>query len=55
MGKSWPVQDAKSRFGELLDAALAAGPQIVTKHGVETAVLVPIDHFEDWTILSRAT
>ena len=45
MGKSWPVQDAKSRFGELLDAALAEGPQIVTKHGIETAVLVPIDQW----------
>ena len=41
-----------SRFSELLDAAIAEGPQIVTKHGVETAVLLPI---EQWRKLERMT
>lgn len=40
--KNWPVQDAKARFSELLEVSLAEGPQIVTKRGVEAAVLVPI-------------
>jgi prevent-host-death family protein len=40
--KSWPVQDAKARFSELLDACVNEGPQVVTKRGSETAVLVPI-------------
>jgi len=39
---SWPVQDAKSRFSELLDTCLSEGPQIVTRRGTETAVLVPM-------------
>ena len=39
---SWPVQDAKARFSEFLDASIEKGPQIVTRRGVETAVLVPI-------------
>ncbi len=52
MSKSWPVQDAKSRFSELLDTAIAEGPQIVTKRGVETAVLLPI---EQWRRLERMT
>ena len=39
--KHWPVQDAKARFSELLDASVKEGPQIVTRRGVETAVLVP--------------
>lgn len=43
--KSWPVQDAKARFSELLDTCLREGAQIVTKRGSEAAVLVPID---DW-------
>lgn len=42
MTKKWPVQEAKSRFSEMLETAKAEGPQIVTKRGVETAVLVPI-------------
>ena len=43
--KSWPVQDAKARFSEMLEACLQQGPQLVTKRGSEAAVLVPI---EDW-------
>lgn len=39
---SWPVQDAKARFSELLTACLTDGPQMVTKRGAETAVLVPL-------------
>jgi antitoxin Phd len=39
---SWQVQDAKARFSELLDAAIEKGPQIVTRRGVEAAVLVPL-------------
>lgn len=42
----WPVYDAKARFSELLDAALKEGPQIVSRRGIETAVLVPIDEWE---------
>ena len=39
----WKVQDAKARFSELLETSLAEGPQIVTRRGVETAVIVPIE------------
>lgn len=42
----WPVYDAKARFSELLDAALKDGPQIVTRRGVEAAILVPIDEWK---------
>ena len=52
MSRVWPVQDAKSKFSEFLDTALAEGPQIVTKRGVETAVLLPI---EQWRKLERMT
>ena len=52
MSRKWPVQDAKSKFSEFLDTALAEGPQIVTKRGVETAVLLPI---EQWRKLERMT
>ena len=48
---SWQVQDAKARFSEFLDATIKKGPQIVTRRGIETAVLVPI---EEWNRLQRA-
>lgn len=40
--KVWPVQDAKAKFSELLATCLREGPQMVTRRGDETAVLVPI-------------
>lgn len=49
--KTWPVQDAKARFSELLDTCLREGPQIVTKRGAEAAVLVPV---ADWRRLQHA-
>ena len=52
MGNTWQVQDAKARFSEMLETSLVNGPQIVTKRGVETAVLVPIDQ---WRRLQRMT
>ena len=52
MIKKWPVQDAKSRFSEFLDTTLTEGPQIVTRRGTETAVLVPI---KQWRRLERMT
>lgn len=39
------MQDAKARFSELIETSLAEGPQIVTRRGVETAVLVAIDEW----------
>lgn len=50
MNNVWQVQDAKARFSELLETSLVKGPQIVTKRGVEAAVLVPI---EQWRRLER--
>lgn len=52
MANRWQVQDAKARFSELLETSLAKGPQIVTKRGVETAVLVPIGR---WRRLEKMT
>ncbi len=43
--KAWQVQEAKARFSELLETSIAHGPQVVTKRGVETAVVVPIDQW----------
>lgn len=48
---TWPVQDAKARFSEFLDACLAEGPQMVTRRGTEAAVLVPV---QEWRRLQSA-
>lgn len=53
--RTWQVQDAKARFSELLEASLNEGPQVVTKRGVEAAVLVPIDEWRRLRSASRPT
>ena len=49
---SWQVQDAKARFSEFLNATIQKGPQVVTRRGVEAAVLVPI---EEWHRLQQTS
>ena len=38
----WQVQDAKQRFSELIRTAHAEGPQVVTRHGEDIAVVIDI-------------
>ena len=49
--QAWPVQDAKARFSEFLEACIHQGPQLVTKRGAEAAVLVPVS---EWRRLNAA-
>jgi prevent-host-death family protein len=44
--KIWPVADAKARFSELLETCLREGPQLVTRRGVEAAVLVSLAEWQ---------
>lgn len=52
MRRTWPVHEAETRFGELLEASLNDGPQVVSQRGVDTAVLVPI---EQWRRLEKGS
>jgi antitoxin Phd len=49
--RHWALQDAKARLSELVDASLREGPQVVTRRGVETVVVVPV---EEWKRLTEA-
>jgi prevent-host-death family protein len=48
--RSWQLQDAKNRFSEVVDQAVRNGPQIITRRGVEAAVVVSA---ADWAKLAR--
>ena len=41
----WALQDAKNRLSEVVDAALRGQPQVVTRRGVETAVIISHDAY----------
>lgn len=51
--QAWPVQDAKAKFSEFLDACMKEGPQMVTKRGAEAAVLVPVGEWRRLQALAR--
>lgn len=41
----WQLQEAKQRFSELIRSVESDGPQFVTKHGEEVAVVVGIAEY----------
>jgi antitoxin Phd len=40
MARRWQLQEAKNRFSEVVEEALKRGPQVITRRGVETAVVL---------------
>jgi antitoxin Phd len=42
----WSLQDAKNKLSAVLDAAAHGVPQIVTRRGIETAVVISYDEYE---------
>lgn len=42
---SWQLQEAKSKFSQVVNQALKEGPQIVTKHGQEVVVIISVDEY----------
>ena len=45
MSGHWQVQEAKQRFSEVVRSARSDGPQFVTKHGDEVAVVLDIREY----------
>jgi antitoxin Phd len=45
----WALQDAKNRLSEVVDAALRGHPQVVTRRGIETAVIISHDDYARMT------
>ena len=42
---SWQLQEAKQRFSELVRRAEREGPQVMTRHGEEVVVVVPVEEY----------
>lgn len=45
----WQVQEAKQRFSEVLRAVERDGPQTITRHGEEVAVVIDIGEYRRLT------
>ncbi|MEI8301700.1 MAG: type II toxin-antitoxin system Phd/YefM family antitoxin [Burkholderiales bacterium] len=42
---TWQLQEAKSRFSEVVELTLKEGPQLITRRGEEAVVIVAADHY----------
>lgn len=42
----WQLQDAKNKFSNLVDKAQHNGPQVVTRHGKDTVVVLSIEEYK---------
>ncbi len=45
----WQIQDAKQRFSEMIRAVASEGPQVITRHGEDVAVVVGIEEYRRLT------
>lgn len=46
---TWQMQEAKNKLSELIDRAHTDGPQVITRHGVEVAVVMPYARYRKLT------
>jgi antitoxin Phd len=49
MKNVWQLQEAKSKFSEVVERALLQGAQIVTRHGKNAVVVLPYEEYERLT------
>jgi prevent-host-death family protein len=46
MHAKWQLQTAKNKFSEVVEQALRAGPQEITRHGRKTAVVLSFSEYQ---------
>jgi antitoxin Phd len=46
---TWPLQDAKNKFSEVVDTSITKGPQIISRRGHNTAVLISYEEYQELT------
>lgn len=46
MNTTWQIQDAKNKLSEVIARALKQGPQLITKHGEKTVVVISYAEYE---------
>jgi prevent-host-death family protein len=47
--QTWQLQEAKSRFSEVVDLTLKEGPQLVTRRGEEAVVILAASDYRRLT------
>ena len=46
MVQTWQLQEAKNKFSRVVENAVSRGPQIITKRGVEVAIVISCEEYQ---------
>ena len=46
MIRSWQLQEAKNKFSQVVEDAVSDGPQVITKHRVEVAIVISFAEYQ---------
>jgi len=44
--RAWQLQEAKNKLSRVVEDAVNSGPQIITKHGVEVAIVLSYAEYQ---------
>ncbi len=53
MARVWQLQEAKNKFSEVVEEAQTGGPQVITRRGVETAVVLSYAEYRALSLRRR--
>jgi antitoxin Phd len=53
MKRVWQLQEAKSKFSEVVEEALSRGPQVITRRGVEAVIVLSYAEYRKLTAAQR--
>lgn len=45
MQQKWQLQEAKNQFSRVVTDAIQDGPQVITRHGVEVAIVLSMSEY----------
>ena len=46
MIRIWQLQEAKNKLSQVVDDAVREGPQVITRHGVEVAIVISFAEYQ---------
>jgi antitoxin Phd len=45
MAGTWQLQEAKNKLSKVVNEAIHQGPQIITRHGIEVAIILSLEEY----------
>jgi antitoxin Phd len=45
----WQLKDARNKFSEVVQKALEQGPQLITRRGIKTVVIMSVENYQQLT------